>query len=161
MKNIRQQVAGTRLIVSALAVALFVTFAISCAIGFTSHRRPQSLIPAVGASSGVNGMAALTTSFAPIVKNAQPAVVSIASTKVVRWNRRRRLIAAIQRSDVSPILRRQGAGPLNRSGKPREEREQGLGSGVIVSPDGYILTNNHVIEGANEIKVYTLRQVAN
>jgi serine protease Do len=36
---------------------------------------------------------------------------------------------------------------------PREQREQGLGSGVIVSPNGYILTNNHVVDGASDIRV--------
>src|SRR5271157_828925 len=37
--------------------------------------------------------------------------------------------------------------------QPGEQREQGLGSGVIVSPEGYILTNNHVVEEATDVKV--------
>src|SRR6266576_2727156 len=36
---------------------------------------------------------------------------------------------------------------------PRSQREDSLGSGVIVSPDGYILTNNHVVEGATDVRV--------
>lgn len=144
MKNIRQQFTG-------LAVVAFITFAISSATGFTSEHRSASLIPAVAASSGAHEMAGMTASFAPIVKNAQPAVVSIASTKVVK----------VSNGDEgsSPLfddpLFRQFFGEKNRPGKPHSQREQGLGSGVIVSPDGYILTNNHVIDGANEIKVYT------
>ena len=80
MKSIRQQFTGMRFI----ALASAATFAIGGAIGYASHRQPQSLIPAAGASNGAIKMAALTTSFAPVVKNAQPAVVSIASTKVVK-----------------------------------------------------------------------------
>jgi serine protease Do len=156
MKNIRQQFIRMRLIAPAMAAALAATFAVGGAVDFMSHRQPQSLIPAVSASNGVNGMATLTTSFAPIAKNAQPAVVSIVSTKVVKISSGDEGLAPFF---DNPIFRQffgdRGDGPLDRSGKPREQREQGLGSGVIVSPDGYILTNNHVIEGANEIKVYT------
>src|SRR5215475_11028611 len=158
MKNIRQQFIGMRLIAPALAAALIVTFAIGGAIGFVSHRQPPSLIPVVSASNGGNDVATLTTSFAPIVKNAQPAVVSIASTKVVKVSSGDEGLSPLF---DDPMFRQffgdRGDGPLNRSGKPREQREQreqGLGSGVIVSPDGYILTNNHVVDGAKEIKVY-------
>jgi serine protease Do len=46
-----------------------------------------------------------------------------------------------------------GDGSDDRFNVPRERRERSLGSGVIISPEGYILTNNHVVEGATDIRV--------
>src|SRR5208282_364863 len=90
----------------------------------------------------------LGTSFAPVVKKAAPSVVNIYSTHIVHLRPFRNPF-----SD-DPLFRQFFGGQFG----PNENREitrkeQRLGSGVIVSPDGYILTANHVVEGADEIKV--------
>jgi serine protease Do len=91
--------------------------------------------------------AKLGTSFAPVVKKAAPSVVNIYSTRIIREMPMRNPFRD------NPMFRQFFGDQFPDDGQPRSRKEQGLGSGVIVSPDGYILTANHVVSGAEEIKV--------
>ncbi|KYO50615.1 DegQ family serine endoprotease [Tistrella mobilis] len=84
-------------------------------------------------------------SFAPVVRQAAPAVVNIYT---------RRTVVVQQRSPFfdDPFFRR-FFGDRMGIGKPSERVQNALGSGVIVDGRGYIVTNNHVIDGADQITV--------
>src|SRR5262245_33957865 len=82
----------------------------------------------------------LKLSFAPIVQRVAPAVVNVYAAKVVE-----------NRNPLfdDPLFRRFFGTP----DMPRDRVQRSLGSGVIVDPGGLVVTNNHVIEGASEVKV--------
>ncbi len=84
--------------------------------------------------------AELRLSYAPIVQRVQPAVVNVFATKVVQ-NRNPLL--------DDPIFRRFFGVPGNQP----EQMQRALGSGVMVDPSGLVVTNVHVIEGADQVKV--------
>ena len=84
--------------------------------------------------------AELRLSYAPIVQRVQPAVVNVFATKVVQ-NRNPLM--------DDPIFRRFFGVPGNQP----EQMQRALGSGVMVDPSGLVVTNVHVIEGADQVKV--------
>jgi len=100
-------------------------------------------------STPINRDARFGTSFAPIVKKVAPSVVNIFSTRFVKEQPRRNPFFN------DPLFRQFFGDQLPDDGDNREHtrKEESLGSGVVVSPDGYILTANHVVAGADEVKV--------
>lgn len=81
-------------------------------------------------------------SYADAVQRAAPSVVNVFATKITREKRHPLF--------DDPVFKRFFGDQVAR---PRIKRENSLGSGVIVDDNGYILTNNHVIDGASEIHV--------
>jgi len=98
----------------------------------------------------VNRDAKIGASYAAVVKKASPSVVNIYTTRTVHMRVVNPLFNDPFFRQFSQLFGDQFGLGANRV---LTQKQRSLGSGVIVSPDGYILTANHVVAGADEVKV--------
>ncbi|MGC2062768.1 MAG: DegQ family serine endoprotease [Thermodesulfovibrionales bacterium] len=129
-------------VVPALIVLLLLISAVMLTVSVVEAKE----WPAKISEQSVDHLTRTGRAMAEIASAVKPAIVNISTTRTVKIQGGADLFD-------DPFFRRFFGDQFNRQRQPRERKSEGLGSGVIVSSDGYIVTNYHVVKEADEIKV--------
>jgi serine protease Do len=110
-----------------------------------------SVAPAAAAldDSSISALTALDHAMETLAAHVTPAVVNVTVTSRAKQQQ----ISGRDQDEMQQFFGPFDFGQQGPQGRSGPRVEHGLGSGIIISPDGYIVTNNHVIEGATDIRV--------
>jgi serine protease Do len=138
-----------RLIVPVMAVALALSFATYQFIK-PAYARGAAASPTAMPldDNSVSALLSLDQAMETLAARVTPAVVNVAVTSHSKTE-----VADGQMPDMPEGIPPMFAPFFNHPGRQQSQIEHGIGSGVLISPDGYIVTNNHVIDGAVDIRV--------
>ena len=138
-----------------LAVALAVSFATYKLVTPSAATAAVAAPPAAPLDAdSVSALLSLDRAMETLAAHVTPAVVNVAVTSKTKP------VAALRgqpdddsdQDQIPPEFRR-FFGPFGRPMQPGPQIERGIGTGAIISPDGYIVTNDHVVHGATDIRV--------
>lgn len=139
--------------------ALAAVLMLALAAGFGSYEflKPASasaasMAPPAAAldDNSVSALTALDHAMETLAAHVTPAVVNVTVTSRAKEQQQ---LSGRDQDEIQRFFGPFGFGQQGPMGRQTPRVEHGLGSGIIISPDGYIVTNNHVIDGATDIRV--------
>lgn len=136
----RRTTAILTLVAASIGGGLIAAFAVM------NHSSAPGAVVARADTNSTQRLSQLSNSFADVIEKASPSVVEISMTRVIKASEQQQNNPFLSDPFFRQFFGGQGA-------RPRDQREEGLGSGVIISPAGYIVTNNHVVDKATTLKV--------
>ena len=148
---------GRHLIIPILTIAMvgsFVTYDFVKAMPAKAAAMAASTTTPLD-DNNVGALLSLDQAMETLAARVTPAIVNVTVTSRAKTNvAEGDLPEGLQDSPFGQFFGQQFGQQFGRQGRPQQPRvEHGLGSGVIISPDGYIVTNNHVVDGATDVRV--------